>query len=254
MLSHSSRRCLVLVFAVLVMSQAFSTSYAEVTTAQWREASPTRVIIRSTADWGRVLFDDLNGTNSNGLRIRSVVSSGWLEGKDSDDQLYVGRKMAWPDTEYDTVVARKGDMVAFFKGLNDFHYTEVYADLILEVNVDLPRVYMWLMTGGNGTTSFEIVNQDNGGTLWRDIIVASGETQQVKRVMSPQPVFQPGRTESSVVVTWLTLGILVMVVLNFPILETLVALVRRKTRRRPRGSDGNNGEGDDEAEEATEQK
>jgi len=160
--------------------------------------------------------------------------------------------MAWPDTEYDTVVARKVDMVAFFKGLNDFHYTEVYADLILEVNVDLPRVYMWLMTGGNGTTSFEIVNQDNGGTLWRDIIVASGETQQVKRVMSPQPFFRPGRTESSVVVTWLTLGILVMVVLNFPILETLVALVRRKTRRRPRGSDGNNG--DDEAEEATEQK
>ena len=110
------------------------------------------------------------------------------------------------------------------------------------------------MTGGNGTTSFEIVNQDNGGTLWRDIIVASGETQQVKRVMSPQPFFQPGRTESSVVVTWLTLGILVMVVLNFPILETVLALVRRKTRRRPRGSDGNNGEGDDEAEEATEQK
>ena len=254
MLSLNIRKCVVLAFAVLIISQAFPVSSAEVAAAQWREASPTRVIIRSNADWGRVLFDDLNGTNSNGLRIRSVVSSGWLEGKDSDDQLYVGRKMAWPDTEYDTVVARKGDMVAFFKGLNDFHYTEVYADLILEVNVDLPRVYMWVMTGGNGTTSFEIVNQDNGGTLWRDIIVASGETQQVKRVMSPQPFFQPGRTESSVVVTWLTLGILVMVVLNFPILETLVALVRRKTRRRPRGSDGNNGEGDDEAEEATEQK
>jgi len=245
MLSHGSRRCLVLAFAVLVISQAFSTSSAEVTGAQWREASPTRVIIRSTADWGRVLFDDLNGTNSNGLRIRSVIGSGWLEGKDSNDQLYIGRKMAWPDTEYDTIVARKGDMVAFFKGLNDFHYTEVYADLILEVNIDLPRVYIWLMTGGNGTTSFEIVNQDNGGTLWRDIIVASGETQQVKRVMSPQPFFRAGRTESSVVITWLTIGILVMVVLNFPILETILALVRRKTRTRAKASDGNNGEGDD---------
>ena len=227
---------------------------AEINEVQWREASPTRVIIRSNADWGRVLFDDLNGTNSNGLRIRSVVGSGWLEGKDSNDQLYVGRKIAWPDTEYDTIVARKGDMVAFFKGLNDFHYTEVYADLVLEVNIDLPRVYLWLMTGGNGTTSFEIVNKDNGGTLWRDIVVASGETQQVKRVMSPQPLFQPGRTESSVVVTWLTVGIAVMLVLNFPILETLLAIVRRITRSRARVRDGNNRGGHDWREEATEQK
>jgi hypothetical protein len=229
-------------------------SSAETTYAQWQEASPTRVIIRSTADWGRVLFDDLNGTNSNGLRIKSVISSGWLEGKDSNDQLYAGRKIAWPDTEFDTIVARKGDMVAFFKGLNDFHYTEVYADLVLEVNTDLPRVYVWLMTGGNGTTSFEIVNKDNGGTLWRDIIVATGETQQVKRVMSPQPFFQPGRAESSVVVTWLTIGILVMVILNFPILETALALIRRKTRTLTRASDGGKGRAVDQREEDTEEK
>jgi hypothetical protein len=254
MLSFSSRGCLVLVFAVLIISQAFSVCSAEINEVQWREASPTRVIIRSTADWARVLFDDLNGTNSNGLRIKSVISSGWLEGKDSNDQLYAGRKIAWPDTEFDTVVARKGDMVAFFKGLGDFHYTEVYADLVLEVNIDLPRVYLWLMTGGNGTTSFEIVNKDNGGTLWRDIVVASGETQQVKRVMSPQPFFQPGRAESSVVVTWLTIGIAVMLVLNFPILENLLALVRRITRSRARARDGNNRGGHDRREEATEQK
>jgi len=254
MLSLSIRKCLALAFAALVISQASSLCFAEVAAAQWREASPTRIIIRSNADWGRVLFDDLNGTNSNGLRIRSVVGSGWLEGRDSNDQLYVGRKIAWPDTEYDTVVARKGDMVAFFKGLNDFHYIEVYADLVLEVNIDLSRVYIWLMTGGNGTTSFEIVNQDNGGTLWRDIIVASGETQLVKRVMSPQPFFRPGRAESGVVVTWLTIGILVMVVLNFPILETIQALVRRKTKTRLRRSDADDGRDDDERGEATEHK
>ena len=253
-MSFRSRGCLVAAFAVLMISQAFSVCSAQINEVQWREASPTRVIIRSTADWGRVLFDDLNGTNSNGLRIKSVISSGWLEGEDSNDQLYAGRKIAWPDTEFDTVVARKGDMVAFFKGLNDFHYTEVYADLVLEVNIDLPRVYLWLMTGGNGTTSFEIVNKDNGGTLWRDIIVASGETQQVKRVMSPQPFFQPGRAESSVVVTWLTIGIAVMLVLNFPILESLLTLVRRITRSRARPRDGNDRGGDDRREEATEQK
>jgi hypothetical protein len=254
MLALSSRRYLVIALAVLVIWQAFSVSSAEITYVQWREASPTRVIMRSTADWGRVLFDDLNGTNSNGLRIKSVISSGWLEGKDSNDQLYAGRKIAWPDTEYDMVVVRKGDMVAFFKGLNDFHYTEAYADLILEVNTDLPRVYVWLMTGGNGTTSFEIVNKDNGGTLWRDIIVATGETQQVKRVMSPQPFFQPGRTESSVVVTWLTMGIFVMVILNFPIFETLLAFVRRKTRTRAKASDSGKGGARDQREEDTEEK
>jgi hypothetical protein len=221
------RKCFAVTLAVLVVSQAFIVGLAEVSVPQWREAAPTRIIIRSTADWGRILFDDLNGTNSNGLRIRSVVDSGWLEGRDSDDQLYVGRKIAWPDTEYDRVVARKGDMLAFFKGLNDFHYTEVYADVVLEVNVDLARVYIWLMTGGKGTTSFEIVSEDTGGTIWRDIIVTSGDTQQVRRVMSPQPFFRPGRTESAIVVMWLSVVILVIVGLNFPILGAIRECLRR---------------------------
>ncbi len=196
---------------------------------EWREASAVRVLIRSGSDWGRILFDDLNGTNSNGLRIRSIVSSGWIEGRDADDQLYVGHKIAWPDTEYDRVVVRKGDMVAFFKGLGDFHSTEVYADLVLEVNTDLPRVYVWLMTGGNGTTTFEIMSRDTGGTIWRDIVIGTGETVQVKRVMSPQPFFQAGRTESTIVVVWWSIAIIVIIVLNFPILELLTQRVRRKT-------------------------
>ena len=246
------QRCLALVFTILIISQAPGVTSAQVETAQWREASPTRIIIRSNADWGRILFDDLNGTNSNGLRIKSVINSGWLEGRDSDDQLYAQRKMAWPDMEYDKVVARKGDMVAFFKGLGDFHPTEVYADLILEVNVDLPRIYVWLMTGGNGTTSFEIVSQDTGGTIWRDIVVASGETQQVKRVMSPQSFFRPGRTETAIV-TWLAIVILVVVLLNFPILEIFGGFLRRKSAREA-ASEGNRGGGHSEKGEATEQK
>ncbi|GEM_PF-1260292 len=243
MSSADAQRCLVLVLVALTFSQSLGISLVscaseptsritEVSAPAWREASPTRIIVRSTADWGRILFDDLNGTNSNGIRIRSVVNSGWLEGRGPDEQLYVGRKIPWPDTEYDQIVARKGDMVAFFKGLGDFHYVEAYADLILEVNVDLPRVHVWLMTGGNGTTTFEIVSQDTGGTIWRDIIVGTGETQQVKRVMSPQPFFRPGRTESSIVVTWLSIVILVMIVLNFPVLEILKERLQRKWRRR----------------------
>jgi len=263
--SHHVQRYLVLVFTVLLVSQASGLSFAvdaldfvsrvaDVNAPEWREASLTRVIIDSTADWGRILFDDLNGTNSNGLRIKTVVDYGWLEGRDSDDQLYVGRKFAWPDTEYDKIVARKGDMVAFFKGLNDFHYTEVYADLILEVNIDLPRIYIWLMTGGNGTTSFEIVSQDTGGTIWRDIVVAGGETQQVKRVMTPQSFFRPGRAESSVVVTWLSIVILVIVFLNFPILETVGRLLRRKTVGKASSKSSRDGGHGGKEEEGTRQK
>jgi hypothetical protein len=259
------RRCLALAFTVLIISQTSGVSFvanppgltssvADINAPQWREASPMRVIINSTSDWGRILFDDLNGTNSNGIRIKTVVDYGWLEGKDSDDQLSVGRKFVWPDTEYNTTVARKGDMVAFFKGLNDFHSTILYADLILEVNIDLPRVYVWLMSGGKGVTSFEIVSQDTGGTIWRDIIVASGETQQVKRIMSPQPFFRAGRAESSVVVTWLTIGILVMIVLNFPILEKLRALLRGKKTAREAASESNRAGGDGEREEGADQK
>jgi hypothetical protein len=194
----------------------------------WRLAAPVRVIIHSNSDWGRILFDDLNGTNSNGIRIRSVLSSGWLEGRDSDDVVNAGRKMSWPDTEYNRSVTRNGDMVEFFKGLRDFHDTIAYADLTLEVNFDLTRLYVWLMTGGNGTTEFSIVNRDTGATIWRDIVVATGETLQVRRVMSPQPFLEAGRAESSIAVTWLSIVILVIIVLNFPVVEAVWKRVRRK--------------------------
>ena len=239
MASLGLRRWLAIGFAILLISQAPGVGLAadvsglisrvmEVDADQWREASPTRVMITSNSDWARILFDDLNGTNTNGIRIKSVVNYGWLAGRDADDQVYAGHKIAWPDTEFDQIITRKGDMVAFFKGLGDFHDTEVYADLVLEVNVDLPQVYVWLMTGGKGTTEFVIASQDTGGMIWRDIVVASGETQQVRRVMSPQPFFRAGRTESTIVVTWLTIAILVMIVLNFPIIEALTQRVRGK--------------------------
>lgn len=198
------------------------------TNEDWRETEPVKVIVDSTADWGRILFDDLNGTNSNGIRVRSVVSSGWMVGKDDDDVLDVGRKIPWRDAVYNQTVIRKGDLLGFFKGLRDFQYTEAYAVLIFDVNVNLPQVYVWLMTGGIGTTTFEIVSQSTGGTIWRDIVVGSGETQQVKRVMSPQPFFRTGRSENAFVVAWLSIAIIVTIVLNFPVLEVLRRRLRRK--------------------------
>jgi hypothetical protein len=195
---------------------------------QWREVDPVKVLIDSNADWGRIMFDDLNGTNSNGIRIKSVLGTGWLTGKDENDVLDAGRKIPWPDTEYNRIITRKGDMVSFFKGIRNFNYTELYADLILEVEPNLPQIYVWLMTGGNGTTTFDILSKTTGGTIWRDVVVGTGETQQVRRIMTPQPFFRTGRAESAVVVAWLSVGLVIMIVLNFPLLEVLSHRIRTR--------------------------
>jgi hypothetical protein len=188
--------------------------------------------MQSTADWGRILFDDLNGTNANGLKIKAVLESGYLSGQDFDDTITAGRKLPWPDTVYGRIVVRHGDLVEFFKGLRDFRYTECYADLVLQVDVNQPQVYVWLMSGGNGTTTFEITSLTTTGIIWRDVIVGNGVTQQVRRVMSPQPFFHPGRTENLIVIVWLGVAILVVIILNLPFLELLHIRVKRARHRR----------------------
>jgi len=194
--------------------------------SQWQETEPMRVIIQSTSDWGRILFDDLNGTNTNGIRIKSVLSNGWYTGKYVDYTLDVGRKIPWQDQAYNQTIIRHDDLMSFYKGLGDFRYSEVYADVVFELDLSMPQVYVWLMSGGNGTTTFEITNLQNGGTIWRDIIVGNGVTQQVRRVMSPQPFFRPGRSESVVVVAWLSVAMTIIIFLNFPILELVVARIK----------------------------
>jgi hypothetical protein len=213
---------------VILSTLSAPVARAQTDSGQWRQADPVKVLVDSTADWGRILFDDLNGTNTNGIRIKTVLGSGWLLGKESDDVLDAGRKVPWPDTDYDRIVTRHGDMVTFFKGLRDFHYTEAYADLVLEIDTSLPQIYVWLMVGGNGTTTFDIVSQTTGGTIWRDVVVGNGETQQVRRVMTPQPFFRAGRAESAVVVAWLSVVIITIIFLNFPILELVACRVRRR--------------------------
>jgi len=211
----------------------FSTLYAPVVTAQnegdkWLQVDPVKVLIDSTADWGRIMFDDLNGTNANGIRIKTVLNSGWLVGNGENNVLDAGRKIPWPDTEYEHIITRKGDMVAFFKGIRNFNYTEAYAELVLEVDTNAPQIYIWLMTGGVGTTTFDIVSTTNGGTIWRDVIVGTGETQQLRRVMTPQPFMHAGRAESAVVVAWLSVVIAAIIILNFPLLELLTRYVHKK--------------------------
>ncbi len=204
--------------------------------AEWQETEPMRIIIQSTSDWGRVLFDDLNGTNSNGIRIGTVLASGWFTGKYIDYALDVGRKLPWQDQVYNQTIVRHGDLMSFYKGLLDFRYSEVYADVVFDVDLSMPQIYVWLMSGGNGTTTFEINNLANGGTIWRDIIVGNGVSQQVRRVMSPQPFFHPGRSESIVVAAWVTVALVLVIFLNFPILEFLVYKIKRRRRGRTNGT------------------
>lgn len=226
-----------LVFLIVLMVPFFTCPYPlPSVTAQglgdWREAEPVRVIIQSTSDWGRILFDDLNGTNTNGIRIKSVLGSGWSGGQEFDSSLDVGRKIPWIDQVYDRIMVRRGDMFAFYKGLRNFRYTEAYADLVLEFDVSLPQVYIWLMVGGNGTTTFQITSQVTRGSIWRDIIVGNDVTGQVRRVMTPQPFFHPGRTETLVVIVWLVVVIFAIIALNFPVPEVLHQRIKRARQNR----------------------
>lgn len=229
------RKPLIIMF-LLAITISLPNSYSFVAAqagANWHE-EPVRVIIQSTSDWGRILFDDLNGTNANGLGIKSILGTGWSTGQDFDDSLQAGRKLSWPDQVYGQTVLRHGDLVEFFKGLNDFHYTEVYADIVLNVDASLPQVYLWLMGGGNGTTTFEITSPATGGIIWRDIIVGNTVTQQVRRVMSSEPFLHPGRTESSVVIAWLGIVVFAIVVMNFPVFEIIYRRIKRARQSRGR--------------------
>jgi len=205
----------------------------------WRDTEPVRVIIQSTSDWGRILFDDLNGTNSNGIRLKSVLDSGWVSGQVSGYSratLDVGRKIPWPAEVYNQIEVRHGDMVGFFKGLRNFRFSEAYADIVLEFDVSMLQSYVWLMSGGNGTTTFQIQSLSTGGTIWRDLIIGQGHTEEVRRVMTAQPFFHPARSESIVVVTWLIVAIVAMIMLNLPVLELIHKRTKRaRTRSRARG-------------------
>jgi hypothetical protein len=239
------QRKLILIIILALLTAPIITSHTSVPLvagqtlpSDWQETEPMRIIIQSTSDWGRILFDDLNGTNSNGIRIRTVLTSGWFTGKYIDYALDVGRQIPWQDQAYNQTIVRHGDLMSFYKGLLDFRYSEVYADVVFDVDLSMPQIYVWLMSGGNGTTTFQINNLANGGTIWRDIIVGNGVSQQVRRVMSPQPFFHPARSESVVVAAWLSVALVVVIFLNFPILEFLVYKIKRRRHRGGRNRNG----------------
>ncbi len=44
----------------------------------WERTSEVRILMDSTADWARIMFNDLYGTYLSGVRIVKFDQSGWL--------------------------------------------------------------------------------------------------------------------------------------------------------------------------------
>jgi len=168
----------------------------------------------STADWARIMFNDLEGTNQNGLRVVSFRSHGWLMGNNSDARIDAGFDLRFVDVLYNSTVAKTGDIVGFFKGNNDFSHTKMFADVILDVNMGLPSVYVVLMLAGAGTTTFQFINKQTGVLIWQDAETGRSFTEYVLRSISPQTFFVKQSINSILVIALIAVAAITVVALN----------------------------------------
>ncbi|MEM2902273.1 MAG: hypothetical protein QXO32_06045 [Candidatus Bathyarchaeia archaeon] len=209
------------IFPVILLTLAATciwlTLTVKVVSGDWLTTSPIRVEMKSTADWGRIMFDDANGTNTNGIRLVSVLGYGWIMGNDEDDVIDVGVDLTWYDILYEgEAVSKTGDIVAFFKGNEDFDYTEMYADVILEVDGGSQQVYMYLMIAGKGVTTFQLVNLKTGLPVWRETVSGDGRTMHIKRYVPTQNFLRTPTVGSATVVSMMVVSALILLGLNLP--------------------------------------
>lgn len=180
---------------------------------RWRETPPIRVVMKSTADWGRIMFDDEVGNNTNGIRFKYILSCGWLKGNDSRYEISVG-KGTWYDVLYNVTVRKTGDIVAFNKQRNDFNYTEMYADIVFEVDTSMISCYVWLMLAGQGTTVFQLTNLEHQYLLWQETWSGTGHTSHVRRYLMVDSFFRRWEVSPTSVVVLTLLAILMMILLS----------------------------------------
>ena len=193
--------------------------------AGWRETPPVRVVMRSTADWARIMFDDEVGNNTNGIRFKYILAYGWLKGNDSDDEISVG-KSAWYDILYNLTVKKTGDIVAFSKQRNDFDQTEMYADIVFETDMGTITGYVWLMLAGQGITTFQLTNLEAKYVIWEETLSGTGHTRHVKRYIMMDSFFRRWEISPTSIVVLTLIVVLVMVLLG-PVIPTR----RRKPNR-----------------------
>lgn len=181
--------------------------------ASWRETPPIRVVMKSTADWARIMFDDEVGNNTNGIRFKYVIAYGWLKGNDSDDEISIG-KSAWYDILYNVTVKKTGDIVAFNKQRNDFDYTEMYADIVFETDMGTITGYVWLMLAGQGITTFHLMNLEGRYVVWEETLSGTGHTRHEKRYIMIDSFFRRWEISPTSIAVLTLLVILVMVLLG----------------------------------------
>jgi len=180
----------------------------------WQRTPEVRIIMDSTSDWARIMFNDFYGTNLNGIRVVEFGSHGWLLGNDSNYRIDASRGLTFIDVIYNTTVMKTGDIVGFFKGNNDFRHTKMFVDVILEVNMDMPSVGMYLMLAGAGTTTFQFINKETGVMIWEDTETGRSVTQYVPKYLSPQVFFAKEEIDTYLVYALLAGAILTIVILN----------------------------------------
>jgi hypothetical protein len=184
---------------------------------RWVKTPTFRLLMKSTADWARVMFDDPEGRNTNGIRIYEVKAYGWLLGNDGDDVIDVGKDLTWYDVLYNgTSTVKTGDIVAFFKQNNDFDYTEMYADIVFEVDESRDQVYIYLMVAGQGTTTFELINKETGAVVWRDIVTGIGGTQHIQRFIPTRLFIRSVQVESITVLSLALITVFIAIIFNIP--------------------------------------
>ena len=199
---------------VLMVRVLESNPRSDIEVTGWQRSPEIRIIMDSTADWARIMFNDLYGTNTNGIRVVTFGSQGWLLGNSSSDRIDAGHDLTFVDVLYNSTVAKTGDIVGFFKGNNVFRHTKMFVDVDLEVDVGQPSVYVVLMLAGAGTTTFQFINKQTGLLVWQDSENGRTFTQYVIRSMPPQVFFTKETLDEILVFALIVGGIISIVALN----------------------------------------
>jgi hypothetical protein len=226
-----------LVLLVLLASTVLFAGYLSTTPRSdtigrgWQRTPEIRIVMDSTADWAQIMFNDLVGGTSNGARVVSIGSRGWLLGNDTDDRIDAGR-LTFVKILYNSTVLTTGDIVGFFKGNSDFEHTRMYVDVVLEVNTNMRQVYFFLILAGAGTTTFQLINKQSGIAIWQETDAGNSFTQYARRWISTQAFFAREQIETVVVIILAIATIAMVIVLN------VLPALRKPGRRTLEGSEG----------------
>jgi hypothetical protein len=173
----------------------------------------------SSADWARIMFNDLYGTYLNGIRVVKFDGYGWLSGNSSKYRIDAGFSLTFVDIIYNSTVTRTGDIIGFFKGSNVFRFTRMFADVILEVNTRMMSVSIYLMLAGAGTTTFEFIDKQSGTIIWQDTETGNSFSQYVRRSIPSDVFFLKPQIPNFSVLLLFAFVVAVIILLNTPTLK-----------------------------------